>query len=169
MPLMERVTFVVNCEIEFSGKLDAYKRYMVRFKIKINDNSKRLDPLNDEAEALLKERTRRGHSIITFHVKEGCRAKYPCPSSYYPEENVFQWRFAKFRDTERLEDILGLNTMLTNKVGTFRYPKTHLAITPTRIGDVELRYMIFRGNSLFEQIKAHCLKLTAEQIKLPIC
>ena len=54
--------------------------------------------------------------------------------------------------------------MLTNEVGTFRYPKTHLAITPTRIGDVELHYMIFGGNSLFERIKAHRLKLTAEDL-----
>ena len=89
LPLMERVTSVVNCEIEFRSKLDAYKAYMVYFSVKINDNSARLQPLDKEAEALLKESTRQGHSIITFHVNEGFRTKYLCPSSHYPPKNVF--------------------------------------------------------------------------------
>ena len=58
--------------------------------------------------------------------------------------------------------------LLTNKVGTFRYLKTHLAITPTWIGDVVLRSIIFGGNAFIERIQAHHLKLTAEDLSRAI-
>ena len=54
--------------------------------------------------------------------------------------------------------------LLTNKVGTFRYLKIHLAITPTRVGDVALRSIIFGGNAFIERIQAHHLKFTAEDL-----
>ena len=52
-------------------------------------------------------------------------------------------------------DVLSAHTLLTNKVGHFRKPKTYLAVAPTRIGDPAIRSNIFASDDLFAEIQKH--------------
>ena len=54
LSLMKRVTTVINREIEFNQKQAAFANYMSNFNMKIDSNSEDLQPLSEEAEALLK-------------------------------------------------------------------------------------------------------------------
>ena len=161
IPLMRTVNSAVNFDLELSKRKKAHKNHLKNFKSIISYDSQMSQPSCREAESLLRESTRRGHSIITYHVGEGYKASFPCPWKYIPEEDAFCWKLVELPTYRLPTDVLSTQELLTNEVGHFRKPRTYLAVSPTRIGDPAIRSKIFASNALFAKIQRHPMRQTA--------
>ena len=89
IPLMDRVNYAVNFDIDLGRRQRAHEQYVSQLKEEIHLNSEGVKPSIREAELLLKESTRQGHSIISYRVGKGYRATFPCPVQFIPEEDAF--------------------------------------------------------------------------------
>ena len=78
-PLMRRVNSAVNFDLELSRRKKAHKEYLQNFQAIMDYDSHETQPSYYEAKSLLRKSTRRGHSIITYHVGKGYKATFPCP------------------------------------------------------------------------------------------